>query len=171
MRKLLLAVTIFAGFTQASYAGTVEQQVISRLQAQGYQVLEQSYTFLGRLRIVAQNGSLQREIVVNPGTGEVLRDFAVSMPQRQAVEPAMPEPSIGDEALEAVPPDLPDQLEPYFVANDGQSEIIPSQTELTPEPFAQSGEGAAYDDAISPDHVVTGIDPAPADLPLEPVLP
>lgn len=54
----------------------VEAGLVASLRAQGYEVLEHGYTWLGRLRIVAQNDTLRRELVVNPGTGEVLRDYA-----------------------------------------------------------------------------------------------
>ncbi|NBZ88469.1 hypothetical protein [Stagnihabitans tardus] len=54
----------------------VEEGLVASLRAQGYDVLEHGYTWLGRLRIVAQNDTLRRELVVNPGTGEVLRDYA-----------------------------------------------------------------------------------------------
>ena len=81
MNKLLLAVDLFVAMASAGYAGTVEQKLLASLQAQGYVVVEQSYTFLGRLHVVARIGDVQREIVVNPGTGEVLRDTSVSRDQ------------------------------------------------------------------------------------------
>jgi hypothetical protein len=171
MRKLLLAVTILAGFTQASVAGTVEQRVISGLQAQGYVVLEQSYTFLGRLRIVAQNGSFQREIVVNPGTGEVLRDHAVSLTQRDADETALPDLAFESGVPEVVPPEVPDVMDTYFATNDEPSEAVQSQTDEAPEPIAQSGDGDAAVDATGPNFAITGMDQAPADPPMEPNLP
>ena len=55
----------------------IEARLIESLTAQGYVILEQGYTWLGRLRIVAENGELHRELVINPGTGEILRDYAV----------------------------------------------------------------------------------------------
>ena len=89
MKRLLLAVSLLAAIAQGAFARTVEQQLISSLQAQGYVVLEQGYTFLGRLRIVAENDLYHREIVVNPGTGEILRDYAVTLPRGDA-PPAEP---------------------------------------------------------------------------------
>lgn len=77
MFKLLMAFILWAGLAQASGALTVEERLLAGLQAQGYTVLEQGYTFLGRLRIVAENDQIHREIVVNPGTGEILRDYAI----------------------------------------------------------------------------------------------
>lgn len=77
MKKLLISALLFAGLTQVMGAQTVEERLLAGLQTQGYTVLEKGYTFLGRLRIVAENGEIHREIVVNPGTGEILRDYAV----------------------------------------------------------------------------------------------
>ena len=80
MNKLLLAVALWVGLIGAVWARTVEEQLLATLRTQGYEILEQGYTFLGRLRVVAQNGQLRREIVINPGTGEILRDYAVMLP-------------------------------------------------------------------------------------------
>ena len=77
MKKLLIAALLWVGLVQAGFALTVEERLLANLQGQGYTVLEKGYTFLGRLRIVAENGEIHREIVVNPGTGEILRDYAV----------------------------------------------------------------------------------------------
>ena len=84
MDRLLMAVALWVGMAQAGVALTVEERLVAGLQDQGYTVLEQGYTFLGRLRIVAETDLIHREIVVNPGTGEILRDYAVyisDMPQ------------------------------------------------------------------------------------------
>ena len=94
MKRLLLAVALLAGMAQVGLARTLEQQLVSSLLKQGYVVLEQGYTFLGRLRIVAENAEYRREIVVNPGTGEILRDYAVSLQRLSSefarVTPAAP---------------------------------------------------------------------------------
>ena len=86
MKKLLIAVALWGGLVGGAWARTIEQQLLASLQAQGYVILEQGYTFLGRLRIVAQNGDIRREIVVNPGTGEILRDYASMLPKAPAFE-------------------------------------------------------------------------------------
>ena len=77
MKRLLLAMAVLAGLTGVGLARTVEDRLIAGLKDQGYVILEDGYTFLGRLRIVAENDQYHREIVVNPGTGEVLRDYVV----------------------------------------------------------------------------------------------
>ena len=77
MHKLLMAMVLWVGMAPALVAATVEERLVAGLQEQGYTVLEKGYTFLGRLRIVAENDLIHREIVVNPGTGEILRDYAI----------------------------------------------------------------------------------------------
>lgn len=77
MKRLIWAVVMWVGMSAAALALTIEERLVAGLQGQGYVILEQGYTFLGRLRIVAQNDQIRREMVVNPGTGEVLRDYAI----------------------------------------------------------------------------------------------
>lgn len=54
---------------------SVVDQVIAQLKSQGYTKITMGRTFLGRTRIVAQNDEMRREIIINPATGEVLRDY------------------------------------------------------------------------------------------------
>ena len=42
---------------------------------QGYSDITTSQTWLGRTRIIAIGEDSRREIIVNPRTGEILRDF------------------------------------------------------------------------------------------------
>ena len=56
-------------------AGPVEDSIVRQLRAQGFGDIAVNRTLLGRSRIVAQSSTLYREIVVNPATGEILRDF------------------------------------------------------------------------------------------------
>ena len=92
MYNLLMAAILWAGMAQAGWALTVEERLLAGLQAQGYTVIEKGYTFLGRLRIVAESSEIHREIVVNPGTGEILRDYAIYLidmpPSLQVTPPA-----------------------------------------------------------------------------------
>ena len=100
MLKLLMAAVLWAGMAQAGGALTVEERLVAGLQDQGYRVVEKGYTFLGRLRIVAENDKIHREIVVNPGTGEILRDYAVyisDMPQ------ALPDAQVATRGGKAAP--------------------------------------------------------------------
>ena len=90
MYKILMAMILWGGMIQTGWALTVEERLLAGLQAQGYTVIEKGYTFLGRLRIVAESSEIYREIVVNPATGEILRDYAIyltNMPASMQVNP------------------------------------------------------------------------------------
>ena len=49
---------------------------IAELQATGYSEIEQSLTWLWRIRITAERGDVVREIILDRTTGEVLRDVS-----------------------------------------------------------------------------------------------
>jgi hypothetical protein len=55
-------------------AQTVADPVLRALTKQGYGDITIKRTWLGRLRITAERGGRQREIILNKRTGEVLRD-------------------------------------------------------------------------------------------------
>ena len=52
------------------------QDLVEQLTADGFTYIEISRTFLGRARIIAYSATEIREIVINPTTGEILRDLA-----------------------------------------------------------------------------------------------
>lgn len=62
-------------------AESVAETVKRQLREQGYQRIETSYTWLGRLRVNAVQGDMRREIVINPNTGEILRDYEAMIPR------------------------------------------------------------------------------------------
>lgn len=67
----------------ANASVSIQQQamntIMAELEATGYQVIEVSTTFLGRIRILASNSENMREIVVSRSTGEVKRDVIVEV--------------------------------------------------------------------------------------------
>lgn len=65
----LLAIPAHAGFAE---------DVALQLQTQGYDRVAISETLLGRARITASGASGTREIILNPRTGEILRDLWTS---------------------------------------------------------------------------------------------
>jgi hypothetical protein len=77
-RRFLTAATSWLGVTLAcaipAQAQSMADPVVNALRRQGYTGLSVSRTWLGRLRITAENGERQREIILNGRTGEVLRD-------------------------------------------------------------------------------------------------
>ena len=60
----------------ADAAGT--DAIVSQLGEQGYRRITVSRTLLGRVRILATAPGRRREIILNPRTGELLRDYMQS---------------------------------------------------------------------------------------------
>ncbi|SEN13528.1 hypothetical protein SAMN04488103_103195 [Gemmobacter aquatilis] len=82
MKHLFPLVLLLATFASAPLrADPLEEQLVAQLTAQGYGRVEVGHTLLGRLRITAVLGEFQREIVVNPRTGEILRDYQSLIPR------------------------------------------------------------------------------------------
>jgi hypothetical protein len=77
MRTLVMALVLAGGLATPLAANPLTDQVTGALVAQGYQIVQVDRTWLGRVRIVAETPDLRREIVINPNTGEVLRDYSV----------------------------------------------------------------------------------------------
>lgn len=50
------------------------EELVGLLKDEGFGEIKISRTFLGRVRIVALNGQIRRELICNPRTGEILRD-------------------------------------------------------------------------------------------------
>lgn len=72
----LLALAVLMALTAApSLALDVAQRIVAELKAQGYSAIEVSRTLLGRTRITAGSPDFEREIVIDPRTGEILRDY------------------------------------------------------------------------------------------------
>lgn len=75
-RRLALCLIVLTA--QPVFAQTTPyDDILSALRAKGYIILVDERTWLGRQRVVADNGEHRRELVFNPGTGEIFRDYAV----------------------------------------------------------------------------------------------
>lgn len=75
-RKLLLSAAGFvAAFAVPAAARNVESEVAARLAREGFRITSRRRTWLGRVRIEAGKGKLQREVVFDPTSGEILRDY------------------------------------------------------------------------------------------------
>lgn len=59
-------------------AGSFETAVVSQLRGQGYSEITVERTMLGRMRIVGARNGNTREIILNPRTGEILRDVLLA---------------------------------------------------------------------------------------------
>ena len=60
---------------QPAFAQTAQEKVVRQLRAQGFEDIEISRTLLGRVRIIAIEDDTLREIILNPSTGVILRDY------------------------------------------------------------------------------------------------
>jgi integrase len=69
---LLGAALVAAGTAQAQSFG---DRIVAELRRLGYSQIDVTRTLLGRGRIVARKGPEVREIIFNPRTGEILRDY------------------------------------------------------------------------------------------------
>lgn len=58
----------------AASAATFADEVVSQLASHGYSNINVESTWLGRMRITGSRSDGQREIILNPRTGEILRD-------------------------------------------------------------------------------------------------
>lgn len=74
-REFVLAFCIGCAFAMPASAAPTVEEIIAQLEAQGYTDVSVSRTWLGRIRIEAESGTHEREIVFNQRTGEILRDF------------------------------------------------------------------------------------------------
>lgn len=55
-------------------------QILLLLKKSGYSIELHERTWLGRRRVIASKDGMKRELVFNPGTGEIMRDYVVSVP-------------------------------------------------------------------------------------------
>lgn len=74
-KALALGLTLVAALSGAAQAETRVEAIARHLAEQGYHDIEIGRTFLGRARIEAEKNGMEREIIVNPRTGEILRDY------------------------------------------------------------------------------------------------
>ncbi|MBC7142452.1 MAG: hypothetical protein H5U18_09905 [Rhodobacteraceae bacterium] len=56
-------------------AATYQDDLERQLRREGYRITYQKRTWLGRIRIQAMNGLRRREVVLDPSSGEILRDY------------------------------------------------------------------------------------------------
>lgn len=75
MFKRLALCLVLVGAPQFAAAQSFQDQIIGQLRAQGFTEISINQTWLGRIRVTAVRSDLRRELVFNPQTGEILRDF------------------------------------------------------------------------------------------------
>lgn len=77
-RRVFLLTSIGAALCASSALATVapEDQVARSLKNDGFSIVSQRRTLLGRVRFVATRGTTEREVVLDPSSGEILRDYS-----------------------------------------------------------------------------------------------
>lgn len=83
--KFLLSAALLISSAGPLGAESRAQSIARQLNQQGYSEITVSRTWLGRMRIEAQKGEVEREIIVNRRTGEILRDYTHSDRSDQAL--------------------------------------------------------------------------------------
>jgi hypothetical protein len=75
-RRILVTAACLGLLTAgAAMARDFADTIVSQLRAQGYSEVTVTSTWLNRTRIFAQSRDAEREIILNPRTGEILRDL------------------------------------------------------------------------------------------------
>lgn len=77
MKRRAFLIGLVAGAVMAgpALAQGVVDDVVAQLRRQGFRSIVTERTLLGRIRIIATRSDGSREIIINPRTGEILRDF------------------------------------------------------------------------------------------------
>jgi hypothetical protein len=75
--RVWMALVVAPGFAMADTQRITADMVADALVAQGFQVESVTRTLLRRIRIVARQGAVWREVVLDLSTGQILRDYAV----------------------------------------------------------------------------------------------
>lgn len=74
-RDFVIGVTLGIMLGGPAFAQDFVERITRQLRAQGFDEIGVQRTLLGRTRILAEGRSGRREIIVNPRTGEILRDL------------------------------------------------------------------------------------------------
>lgn len=73
---LLTSAGALLGARSAFAADTPEDQVARNLTGAGFRITSRRRTLLGRVRFLAVRGGTEREVVLDPSSGEILRDYS-----------------------------------------------------------------------------------------------
>ena len=76
MKQLILVLCLVLAAPPAlADADAIRDRIVAELQSDGFTQIRMNRTWLGRLRFVGDKPGARREIVVNPATGVILRDY------------------------------------------------------------------------------------------------
>ncbi len=85
-RRQTAIVLVLCLLTGPAYAEDFVTEIVSELRSQGYTSVVVEHTLLARAQIRASRGGATREVVVNPRTGEILRDLRIHGDQSGTAE-------------------------------------------------------------------------------------
>lgn len=81
---LCVAALLAAQVAHATEHRVTPEMVVDALAGQGFSVESVTRTLLGRARIVASQGLIWREVVLDLSSGQILRDYAVEFAPQAA---------------------------------------------------------------------------------------
>lgn len=87
MMRAIAFCSLLALMPFAASAQSVQEQILTQLADQGFHDFEISKTLLGRIRVTSQSNTLSRELVFNPVTGEILRDYWTALTSNTGQNP------------------------------------------------------------------------------------
>lgn len=73
MHKILVVLLLFLSSTAS--AMTLEEELIAQVESQGFILVERESTWLGRVSLEFISDTHEREIILNPNNGAILRDY------------------------------------------------------------------------------------------------
>jgi hypothetical protein len=79
IRRTLLRLLVMAaiGLSAGMAPADPVDDIIAEIRDQGFTITRVQRTWLGRVRIIGQNETSRREVVIDPTTGEIRRDLLV----------------------------------------------------------------------------------------------
>ena len=78
LKKFAICLAL-VGSPQFAAAQSAQDHIVAQLHDQGFSEITLTRTWLGRIRVIALRDDLRRELVFNPQSGEILRDYWVTM--------------------------------------------------------------------------------------------
>ena len=84
---------------QASEQRLTSEMINVALNRQGFEVISETRTMLGRVRFVAFNELIWREVVLDLSTGQIIRDYAVEFSPASPPAPGKDEMPRGGKVL------------------------------------------------------------------------
>ena len=73
MKKIIVLLLLFS--SSIAYAATYEDELIAHMKGQGFVLVERESTWLGRISLEFRSNTHEREIILNPNNGAILRDY------------------------------------------------------------------------------------------------